>query len=85
MEVKTKLNVGDKIYFIRNGRIDTAKIDMVEIKVRKSFTEIYYFWEEYDGLNERHEWRHVSEKLAFSTKEALVEHLLTNFKEEENR
>ena len=82
MEVKTKLNVGDKIYFIRNGRIDTAKIDMVEIKVRRSLTEIYYFWEEYDGLNERHEWRHVSEKMAFPTKEALVEHLLNNFKEE---
>ena len=82
MEVKTKLNVGDKIYFIRNGRIDTAKIEMVEIKVRKSLTEIYYFCEEYDGLNERHDWRSLSEKVAFPTKEALVEYLLNNFKEE---
>lgn len=81
MEVKTKLNIGDKIYFMRNGRIDTAKIEMVEIKVRERVTDIYYCWEEYDGLNERHEWRHLSEKVAFSTKEALVEHLLNNFKE----
>lgn len=82
MEIKTRLDVGDKIYFIRNGRIDTAKIDMVEIKVRRSLTEIYYFWEEYDGLNERHEWRNLSEKVAFPTKEALIEHMLNNFKEE---
>lgn len=82
MEIKTKLGIGDKIYFLRNGQIATAKIDMIEVKVRENSTEIVYYWEIYDVLNERSEWKYVSEKQAFSTKEALVEHLLTNFKEE---
>lgn len=85
MEVRTKLGIGDKIYFLRNGQIATAKIDMIKVEVRERSTEIVYYWEVYDGLNERHEWKYASEKLTFSTKEALVEHLLTNFKEEENR
>lgn len=83
MEVKTKLNVGDKIYFIRNGRIASATISLIEIKVRKSLTEVHYLWSEYDPVSERTDFRSLPERVAFTTKEALVEHLLENSKEEE--
>lgn len=51
MEVRTKLGIGDKIYFLHNGQIATAKIDMIKVEVRERSTEIVYYWEVYDGLN----------------------------------
>ena len=82
MKIETKLNVGDKIYFLSGGRIASATISLIEVKVRKGQTEIYYLWSEYDPVSERTDCRSLPERVAFTTKEALVEHLLENCKEE---
>jgi hypothetical protein len=67
MEIKTKFSVGDKVWFIGDGCIDSAYIDYI-----KTYTDMKHTTVRYYGFQEIKE--HLEESL-FPTKEALLQSL----------
>lgn len=74
MEIKTKYNIGDSVFFINEkGKVDNKQIDDIRIRVEKRYklfgvsieTDIIYY------IN----CKYVDEEKCFPTKEELLKSL----------
>ena len=69
MEIKTKYNVGDKVYFLSNNAVVCLPIDTIRIEIDKNNNIIKYRI----SNNGTCEWR--QEDKLFTTKEELLKSL----------
>lgn len=65
MEIKTKYNIGDTVWFMHKNRCVSMKIENINIEVKIKYIQ-YIF-------NESEIW--ISEKYLFPTKEELLKSL----------
>jgi len=66
MEVSSKFNIGDKVYFITDNKVQRSDITGVSISVNGSETKIEYTLH-FDST--------IDENLVFETKEELIKSL----------
>lgn len=69
MEIKTKYNIGDHVYFMHNNAVNTGYIDRIKIKVYNLcnsglYTRIYYKVKDMNLT--------LGEEVCFETKEELI-------------
>lgn len=67
MEIKTKYNIGSRVYLINDNRIDCTFVDSIMIEINGN--KVY---EKY-SLNSRRDWYDVSR--LFPSKEELIKSL----------
>lgn len=67
MEIKTKYNLNDKIWVMRDNEPTQIIIDSIEVFISKHFPRIIYYINDFD--------EGYSEKQVFSTKEELLKSL----------
>ena len=65
--VKTKYDIGDKVWYISNNGVHGGRITGFNIKIESDKTEIRY--------TIHYDWGTVEEGLAFPTKEELLKSL----------
>lgn len=41
MEIKTKYNIGDRVYFMHNNKVDSMRINGIRIRVKSSPNSIH--------------------------------------------
>ena len=79
MEVVTRHNVEDEIYFIANGDIKKGKISEIKIEIKKR-PFITYGINYYDTEGKRNLQAYCRESIVFKTYEALCEYCKDKFK-----
>lgn len=70
MTIKTKFNVGDSVFFIKDGKVQQIEITDIRIDINKNDTNI-----EYIIGNSAFNYDICKEELLFSTKEELINSL----------
>ena len=67
MKIETKYNIGTRVYFMRDNKIDNSFVDNIKVEVWESkLCEKYW-------LNSRTDWYDVSQ--LFPSKEELIKSL----------
>lgn len=52
MEVKTKLNIGQKAFFMKSSQVKSGSVERINVDVAKTHIHISYVIDNYFNLNE---------------------------------
>ncbi len=75
MEIKTKFNIGDTVWFIGEYRIESAKVEKIEIRSERAMNDLPYDKRPvYTNVAYTLAYQHgtIHEKRLFATKEDLI-------------
>ena len=76
MEIKTKYNIGDEVYFQNRDSIEKLKVVEIDIKIKDCKRDILY-WAQGDD-NQSMGWRSMQaycEEKLYATPEEVLEHM----------
>jgi hypothetical protein len=72
MKIETKLNFGDKVFFLFENKVISSKVQRIKIEVAGDSVEVVYVCNNED---DKQVGIKVVEKFAFKTKQQLIESL----------
>ena len=70
MEIKTKFNIGDEVFYLDENKIKTKRIDSIQFDLYKDKSGGLRY--RLEGFSKTGHWEYFKENELFSTKEELI-------------